>query len=1116
MVKRLLLLCALLLPLTVMGQSYSTSKPCGTSESSCALASVSVSAGNYATVFIIGYSGSGTITATDGNSDSFTDCGTQAGTGATLITNTYIANALCGKFGTTNASEVITCHDSAGMGLSCVASYGAGLSNATVDKALVSAALGNVTSVSAPATGTLVSSSEIVFGGLTATSGGARSISTSTPWTLGANSANGPSVGDVYQVVSATTSVTPSATWNASPTNGNGFTVSWYSALPPAATPTFSPNGVPLGFTSPATTVTITSSTSGATDVYTTDGSTPATSPGTCTPTGTGTALTQSGTSGVTVNLSSAVTLQAIACLSGDSNSSVANSVFNLFPDQPIIGQGSTVPEPFSEYFDADYYVDLIDTVPTQKPLIPLGCAQQGGSCNTISSTQVAAWTGMGYGATNNPYLYPAFDQITGNSYGVRGTGSFGYSVYTGVTIPANQYASMYYHAYTTSGLNGVAVGTNCAPGSSFSGNVLVLGTGGSQAKWYTNGSLNTTFTNTFSEGDLYEVRQYGTVAQPCKYVVGVCSQISGLAATYTVTAATNPPCIGALGTTNNATGVSYGGADGYNVSIGAVATSNPGVSPIAYTPTYSTVSTGSVTSGTTLNALNWVPTSGAFPTASLIVGNSANALSTSYALGGSDGNLAVQAHPLAAFTNTQYAHWVNDMDATAWLYNNGFGQDQSQPFVAPSYYPSTSSGCNDTTAIYCGTEPLMQGLGAGCGGSSLEYACTHRFHCTYANNASSSIAVATATLSGTSVNAITVSSSNIPVGDTTCNAIFFTAATNPGSGATATCSISGGNVSLTLTNGGSGYTSAPAIYAIPTSGASSGCNAFANYNVKTALGFHPVLMHGDEGLMIYNASTGMLSVYAKGGSAIPGWSASTTVTPMVASLTSGTTGTTIQAAGLYQVAGPTGFQGTFPYPLNGYLFDGTNWQKTTTPGTSASTAPSWNATLLGTTTSGTAVFTNEGPHPSLGTCTDPCTATSDSGYVWGGTVSTCETEIYPAGSQALTVDNTVIWRCVGEALTNDTAFQFLGSAIVPGFTNGQPGMWSKGNFGASNYPFEFGSFDAGSGNPCGSTYTCVGGTQNSYIGWWGQLRVPDEQFRILPEYVLAAVQKAVDEGWQR
>ena len=94
------------------------------------------------------------------------------------------------------------------------------------------------------------------------------------------------------------------------------------------ATPTFSPAA---GSYSSAQTVTITSSTSGATICYTTNGTTPAAATaGTCS---VGTTLANGGT----ITVSSTQTVMALGTLSGDTNSSVASAAYT------ITGGGSTV-----------------------------------------------------------------------------------------------------------------------------------------------------------------------------------------------------------------------------------------------------------------------------------------------------------------------------------------------------------------------------------------------------------------------------------------------------------------------------------------------------------------------------------------------------------------------------------------------------------------------------------------------------------------------------------------------------------------------------------------------------------------------------------------------------
>jgi hypothetical protein len=63
----------------------------------------------------------------------------------------------------------------------------------------------------------------------------------------------------------------------------------------------------------------------------------------------------------------------------------------------------------------------------------------------------------------------------------------------------------------------------------------------------------------------------------------------------------------------------------------------------------------------------------------------------------------------------------------------------------------------------------------------------------------------------------------------------------------------------------------------------------------------------------------------------------------------------------------PPAWAATHAYSLGALVFDGTYVQKATTAGTSGGTAPTWNATLGGTTTDGSVVWTNEGvPLPTI------------------------------------------------------------------------------------------------------------------------------------------------------
>jgi hypothetical protein len=98
------------------------------------------------------------------------------------------------------------------------------------------------------------------------------------------------------------------------------------AGTPQASTPVFSPLG---GTYTSTQTPSITSSTSGSTIIYTTDGSTPTTTSG-CTAGGTGTAISNGSTITVTYVAGTSVIVNAIACHSGDTNSSVATAVYTF------------------------------------------------------------------------------------------------------------------------------------------------------------------------------------------------------------------------------------------------------------------------------------------------------------------------------------------------------------------------------------------------------------------------------------------------------------------------------------------------------------------------------------------------------------------------------------------------------------------------------------------------------------------------------------------------------------------------------------------------------------------------------------------------------------------
>ena len=121
----------------------------------------------------------------------------------------------------------------------------------------------------------------------------------------------------------------------ARPSSGNwdiGFDEASSGAT--TAAPTFS---LTAGTYSASQTNTMTSTTTGATIIYTVDGTTPATSSGTCTPTGTGTAVANG--FGLTVNATE--TVEAIACLIPNANSSTTSAAYILQGSAPTFTPGA-------------------------------------------------------------------------------------------------------------------------------------------------------------------------------------------------------------------------------------------------------------------------------------------------------------------------------------------------------------------------------------------------------------------------------------------------------------------------------------------------------------------------------------------------------------------------------------------------------------------------------------------------------------------------------------------------------------------------------------------------------------------------------------------------------
>lgn len=255
--KKLGLIVALLFTSSLLvGQTYQTEQSCQTSASpTCAMTSVSVTSGWNVIGFVINSSSSSSnVTITDSNSDSITDCG-----GGKVTTGTQGMQMLCGKLGTSNASEVFTCNGTNAQLVTCaVVVYSGGYNYPIASPAGLT--FSSATSLSTNASGTLSQSTSLGVGGCGIGSTN-RTITGTGSWTSKVTVATSPNVGMFVQNLSATTSVTGTASANSS---GTGACLLVVLGTTPAATPTYSPvagtysssQTVTVSCTSPSPTIT--------------------------------------------------------------------------------------------------------------------------------------------------------------------------------------------------------------------------------------------------------------------------------------------------------------------------------------------------------------------------------------------------------------------------------------------------------------------------------------------------------------------------------------------------------------------------------------------------------------------------------------------------------------------------------------------------------------------------------------------------------------------------------------------------------------------------------------------------------------------------------------------
>ena len=257
-----------------------------------------------------------TVTSVSPNS------GTTAGGTAVTITGTNFATGATVTFGGAAATNVVVVSSTSITATTPAGSAGAVTVSVTVS-GLSGSLAGGFTYVATPTVTGVLPNSGSTAGGTAVTITGTNFVTGATV-TFGGTPATNVVVASSTSITATTPAGSAGAVTVTVTANGqsgslaNGFT---YTATVTVATPTFTPGAGTYGS---AQSVSITSTTSGATICYTTNGSTPAANtPGTCS---TGTALANGGS----VMVSTSETLKAIGTENGFTNSAVGSASYTI------------------------------------------------------------------------------------------------------------------------------------------------------------------------------------------------------------------------------------------------------------------------------------------------------------------------------------------------------------------------------------------------------------------------------------------------------------------------------------------------------------------------------------------------------------------------------------------------------------------------------------------------------------------------------------------------------------------------------------------------------------------------------------------------------------------
>ncbi|MGD0224683.1 MAG: glycoside hydrolase family 88 protein [Terriglobia bacterium] len=460
----------------------------------------------------------------------------------------------------------------------------------------------------------------------------------------------------------------------------NGFT---YTAIVTVATPTFNPGADTY---SSAQSVSITSTTSGATICYTTNGSTPAANtPGTCS---TGTALANGGS----VMVSTSETLEAIGTENGFTNSAVGSATYTISPcvQNLAIGNFTLCGESYNDV-STGTNVTINYRPSPGNGIIAWATWCFTSSCNT-SIAGVTATIGDNINAKESCFVAsPHSPFITDANGGSQGSGDFQQhyvwycpSVPAGVTsftvTPSNSTLS-YVQLNITEWRSG-SLAASCSPISACFENVDNFGQAGNST-----GGTTATITTSGSTVNTNDLIFAVTEVPCCSFTAGPGTGYTGITVAPSVTPGmvSEAEAATATGIQTATTTWTGGSIPWFGVIVPII---GAGDDPVAPTVSSLSPNSGPIGTAVTITGTNFGAAQGAVSfngTAALVTRWSASSILVAVPTGATSGNIVVKAGgvrtngvnftvlPSALPTATQVVTAIENVN-NYWIANNAPG----------------------------------------------------------------------------------------------------------------------------------------------------------------------------------------------------------------------------------------------------------------------------------------------------------------------------------------------------------------------------------------------------------------------------------------------------------